>query len=57
MVTSQDKESCKQILIQSNEHKVNYNPAGRIKANKGMKYTRIISRLFTDKTQVTWKSV
>jgi hypothetical protein len=57
MVTPQDKEAYKQILVQSNAHKVNYSPTGRIRCNKGMKYTRIISRLFTDKTQVPWESV
>jgi hypothetical protein len=56
MVTPQDKQAYKQILLQSNAHKVNYNPTGKIKVNKGMKYTRIISRLFTDKTQVSWES-
>jgi hypothetical protein len=56
MVTPQDKEAYKQILIQSNAHKVNYSPPGKIKANKGMKNTRIISRLFTDKTEVPWES-
>jgi hypothetical protein len=56
METPQDKESYKQILIQSSAHKVNYNPTGRIKTNKGMKYTRSISRLFADKTQVPWES-
>jgi hypothetical protein len=55
MVTPQDKQAYKQIIIQSNAHKVNYNPTGKIKANKGTKYTRIISRLFTDKTQVPWE--
>jgi hypothetical protein len=57
MVTPQDKEAYKQILVQSNAHKVNYNPTGRIRANKGMNYRRIISRLFADKTQVSWESV
>jgi hypothetical protein len=56
MVTPQDKQAYKQILIQSNAHKVNYSPTGKIKGNKGMKYTRIISRLFTDKTQFPWES-
>jgi hypothetical protein len=36
MVTIQDKDSYKQILIQSNAHKDNYNPTGRIRDNKGM---------------------
>ena len=40
-VTFQDRH--KQILLQSNAHRVNYSPTGKIKANKGIKYTRFIS--------------
>jgi hypothetical protein len=56
MVTPQDKQAYKQIFIQSNAHTVNYNTTRKIKANKDIKYTRIISRLFTDETQVPWES-
>ena len=42
---------------QSNAHRVNYSPTGKIKANKGIKYTRFISQLFTDKKEVPWESV
>jgi hypothetical protein len=49
MATTQDKHAYKQILIQSNVHRDNYSPTCKIKANKGVKYTRTISRLFTDK--------
>jgi hypothetical protein len=45
LVTLQD--SYKQILLKSNAHKVNYSPTGRIKANKDLKYTQFISRMFT----------
>jgi hypothetical protein len=56
MVTPQDNEAYMQILLQSNAHKVNYSPTGKIKTKKGFKYTRIISLLFIDKTQVPWES-
>jgi hypothetical protein len=56
IVFPEEKQAYKQILIQSKAHKVNYSPTGKIKANKSMKYTHIISRLFTDKTQVPWES-
>jgi hypothetical protein len=46
MVALQDRQAYKQILIQSNAHRVNYSPSGKIKANKGLKYTQFISRLF-----------
>jgi len=56
-VTIQDRQTYKQILLQSNAHTVNYSPTGKIKANKGLKYTRFISQLFTDKNEVPWESV
>jgi hypothetical protein len=52
MVTFQDK----QAYIQSNAHRDNYSPTGKIKANKCIKYARFISRLFTDTNQVPWES-
>jgi hypothetical protein len=54
IVTLQDRQAYKQILIQSNAHRVNYSPSGRIKANKGLKYTQFISRLFRP---VPWESL
>jgi hypothetical protein len=47
-VTNQDRQAYKQILLQSNAHGVHYSPIGRIRANKGVKYTRFISRIFND---------
>jgi hypothetical protein len=35
-VTFQDTQAYKQIVIQSNAHRVNYSPTGKIKANKGI---------------------
>lgn len=59
MVTLQDRQAYKQILSQSNAHRVNYSPTGRIRANKGFKYTQFISRLFTNtpEPQVSWESL
>jgi len=56
-VIIQDRQAYKQILLQSNANRVNYSPTGKIKANKGLKYTRFISQLFTDKNEVPWESV
>ena len=49
VVTFQYRVAYKQILLQSNAHRINYSPSGKIKANKGLKYTLFISQLFTDK--------
>jgi len=49
LVTFQDRQAYKQILLQSNAYRVNYSPTGRIIANKGLKYTRFISQLSTDR--------
>ena len=54
--TFEDRQAYKQILFLSNAHRVNYSPTGRIKANKGLKYTRFISQLFRDR-QVLWESL
>jgi hypothetical protein len=58
MVTNQDRQAYKQILLQSNAHRVHYNPTGLIRANKGVKYTRFISRLFNDtpKQEIVWET-
>ena len=46
-VTMQDRQTYKQILIQSNAHRVSYSPSGKIKASKSLKYRRFISPLFS----------
>ena len=58
MVTLRYGQACKKILTQSNVHRVNYTPTGRIRANKGIKYTQFILRLFTNtpERQVSWES-
>jgi len=45
LVSVEEKQAYKQILLQSNSHRVNYSPSGKIKANKCLKYTRFISHL------------
>ena len=50
-VTFQDRRAYKQIILQSNAHRVNCSPSGKMKGNKGLKYTRFISKLFTDKKE------
>jgi hypothetical protein len=59
MVTLQDRRAYKQTLAQSNAHRANYSPTGRIIANKSFKYTQFISRLFTNtlEPQVSWESL
>jgi hypothetical protein len=57
VVTNQDRQAYKQILLQSNAHRVNYSPSCKIKANKGIKYTRFISQLFTNTKDVPWESL
>jgi hypothetical protein len=39
IITLQDGQAYKQILSQSNAHRDNYSPTGRIRAKKGFKYT------------------
>jgi hypothetical protein len=53
LVTLHDRQTYKQILLQSNDHRVNYSPTDKIRANKGLKYTQFISRPFTER-QVPW---
>jgi len=57
LVTHQDRHAYKQILLQSNAHRVNYSPSGKIKANRDLKYTRFISQLFTNTKEVPWESL
>ena len=56
-VTIQDKLAHKQLLLQSNAHTVNYSPTAKIKANKGLKYTRFISQIFRNTKGVPWESL
>ena len=56
-VTIKDRQAYKQIPFLSNAHRVNCSPTAKIKANRGLKYTRYISQLFTDKNEVPWDSV
>ena len=56
-VTHQDRQAYKQMLLQSIAHRVNYSPSDNIKANKGIKYTRLISQLFTNTKDVPWESL
>jgi len=56
-VTIQNRQACKEIFLQSNENRVNYSPTGKTKENGGLKYTRFISQLLTDKNQEAWKTV
>ena len=55
LVSMQDNQAYKQILPQSNAHRVNYIPSAKIKANKGLKYTRFLSQLFTNTKKVLWE--
>ena len=57
VVTHQVSQAYKQILFQSNAHRVNYSSSGKIKANKGLKYKRFISQLFTNTKDVSWDSL
>jgi hypothetical protein len=41
IVTLQDRQAYKDILLQSNAHRVDYSPKGRIRANKGAKYMHL----------------
>ena len=43
LVTNQDRQAYKQILLQSNAHRLNYRPSGKIKAKKVLKYMGFIS--------------
>jgi len=52
LVSLQDKQTYKQILLQSNAHRVNNSPSGKMKANKGLKHTLFNSQLFTNTKEV-----
>ena len=57
LVSMQDKRPYNQILIQSNAHRVNYSPSGKIKAIKVLKYTRVISQLLSNTKELPWESL
>ena len=57
LVSMHDKQAYKQILLESNALIVNYTPSGEINANKGLKYTRFISQLYTNTKEVPWESL
>lgn len=48
-ITSQDREIYKQILYQTNAHRLKYSPNGKIKSSSNIKYKSIISELFPPK--------
>ena len=56
VVTFQDKQAYKKYSY-SLKHTALISPTGKIKANKGIKYSRFISRLFTYKKEVPSESV
>jgi len=56
-VTMQKRQTYKQIQIQSNAHRVNYSPSGKIKSSKTLKYIRFISPLFSNTKEVPWESL
>jgi len=56
-VTMQDRQTYKQILIQSNGHRVSYSPSGKIKASKRLQYRWFISPLFSNTKEVPWESL
>jgi len=55
LVTHRDRQPYKQILFQSNAHRLNYRPLGKIKANKGLKYAWFISQIFTNTQEMPWE--
>ena len=57
LVSMQDKQAYKQILLQSNALRVNYGPSGKTMANKGLKHTRFITQLFTNSKEIPWESL
>ena len=57
VVIHQDRKAYKEILLQPNAHTVNYSPSGKIKANKGLKYTRDSPQLFTNTKELPWESL
>jgi hypothetical protein len=56
-VTLQVRQAYTRILLQSNAHRVNYSSTGNTKANKSLKYTRFVSKLFNDTINIPWESV
>ena len=57
LVIMQNRQAYKQILLHSNAHRINYSLSGKIKVNKGLKYTRFISQLLADAEEFPWESL
>jgi hypothetical protein len=49
MVTLQDRQAYKQILLQTNMHRVNYSPTGRIRAKQTLTYASVYTHLHRHK--------
>jgi len=49
MVTHQDRQVYKQILLQSNVHRVNYSPSGKIKQRKVLNIHGLFRNYLKDK--------
>lgn len=47
IVTEKDKSEYKEMLINTNAHKRNFDPNGKLKGDKGLKYCTIIKPLFS----------
>lgn len=50
LVTEEDKTKYKEILSNTNAHKRDFDPAGQLKGDKGLKYCTIIKPLFSQVT-------
>lgn len=50
--TDADIKRYKAILMKTNAHKQNYDSAKKINSNKGVKYTKVIAKLFPSKKRV-----
>lgn len=53
LVTEKDKTEYKEILINTNAHKRDYDPNGQFKGDKGLKYCAIIKPLFSQQNNGT----
>jgi len=49
VVTFQNRQAYKQIILQSNAHRVNYSPLGQIKVNRGLKLHGLFHSCLTTK--------
>jgi hypothetical protein len=59
MISLQDRQAYKEILLQYKAQIVDYRPTGRIRANRGDEYVQFISQLFRDtpKRQIAWETL